>query len=379
MSQQNNLEAPKVKKMNDREKETDNPQDRLISLDAFRGITMILLISFGFGLGDLEGFSGFVGWLSKQFTHSQWVGLHIWDLVQPFFMFIVGVAMPYSLMKRRRKGQSDREIFGHVVRRSLILIFLGVVIIKPVTLMEGDPYFVNVLTQIGFTYFFTFLIFRKSLKAQIITTIVILLAYDLAFRFIPLPYDVGLWVPGKNLGSYIDMVLGLHLPSGYWVTINAISTTAHTMWGAIAGWILMSNRKNTKKLQYLIIAGILTLVAGYGLSYVTPIIKRIATSTFVLASGGYCFLALAFLYWLVDIKGYKEWTFYVNVVGMNSIFIYMIHVLLGAWLINYMTIYLKPLEEWLGIGIPLIATNLSLLILWYLCYWMYKRKIFIKV
>jgi predicted acyltransferase len=124
--------------------------NRLVSLDAFRGITMILLISHGFGLTNLEDVK-FWNILAVQFSHAQWEGMRFWDLVQPFFIFIVGVAMPYSFTKRRRMGQSYREIFGHAVRRSLILIFLGVVVIKGHSLMEGTPSLTNVLTQIGFT------------------------------------------------------------------------------------------------------------------------------------------------------------------------------------------------------------------------------------
>lgn len=352
--------------------------NRLISLDAFRGITMILLVSAGFGLARLKGVA-FWNELAVQFTHAQWEGLNFWDLVQPFFMFIVGVAMPFSLTKRLRRGQSSREIFKHVVRRSLILIFLGVVIIKGRPLMNGTPSLTNVLTQIGFTYFLTFLILRKSLKVQIGVSLAILLLYDLAFRFIPLPYETGPWVQAKNLGSYIDMLLDFQFNGGGWVTINALSTAAHTMWGAVAGWILMSDRKEKQKLWFLVVAGVITLLAGYVLSPVTPIIKRIATSTFVLASGGWCFLTLAFLYWLVDMKGYKDWTFIVNVVGMNSIFIYMFDILLGGWLIDFLSIYTQSLLGWMGVGSIIITVNLALFIKWYLCYWMYKRQLFIKI
>lgn len=352
---------------------------RLVSLDAFRGITMILLVSHGFGLTHLEDFELWGG-LAAQFSHVRWEGMHFWDLVQPFFMFIVGVAMPYSLTKRRRLGQSDREIFGHVVRRSLVLIFLGVVIIKRVPLMKGTPSFTNVLTQIGFTYFFTFLVFRESLKMQIVVTLVILVVYDLAFRFVPLPYDVSPWIQAKNLGSHIDVLLGFQFNSGGWVTINAVSTAVHTMWGAICGWVLMSDRKEGQKLLFLVAAGVSTLLAGYILSPITPIVKRIATSTFVLASGGWCFLTLAFLYWMVDIKGYKDWAIIVNVVGVNSIFIYMFNILLGGWLESFVGVYTAPLQELMGeVIVAVLTVNMALLAKWYICYWMYKRGVFIKI
>jgi predicted acyltransferase len=95
------------------------------------------------------------------------------------------------------------------------------------------------------------------------------------------------------------------------------------MWGAICGWILISDREEKRKLLFLVAAGVSSLIVGYILSPITPIVKRIATSTFVLASGGWCFLILAFLYWIVYMRGYKDWTIIVDVVGMNSIFIYI--------------------------------------------------------
>jgi predicted acyltransferase len=145
----------------------------------------------------------------------------------------------------------------------------------------------------------------------------------LAFRFVPIPYDAGPWTQAKNLDSYIDTLLGFQFNRGGWVTINALSTAAHTMWGAICGWILISDREEKRKLLFLVAAGVSSLIVGYILSPITPIVKCIATSTFVLASGGWCFLILAFLYWIVYMRGYKDWTIIVDVVGINSIFIYI--------------------------------------------------------
>ena len=367
--------------MSDQEQElleTPEEQQRLVSLDVFRGLTMILLISHGFALPHLEGAAGWTGAIATQFTHHPWHGLRFWDLIQPFFMFIVGVAMPYSVTKRESQGQSRWGIFGHVVGRSVILAFLGVVIIKRGTLMRGEPSLTNVLAQIAFTYFVTYLFIRKPLHIQLAITVGILLAYDLAFRFIPLPYEAGPWTKAKNLGAFIDHSLGLQKNSGGWVSINAVSTAAHTMWGAAAGWVLKSDRSEGRKLLFLVAAGVTALAAGYALDPVTPIIKRIATSSFVLASGGFCFLVLAFFYAVVDVLGFKRWTWFATVVGMNCIFIYMFHALLGGWLENFLGTFAKPA---LGSGIEyaLVTVNVALLIKWYMCYWLCKNDAVVKI
>ena len=353
------------------------PQERLTSLDVFRGLTMIFLISHAFGLHHLQDVPYF-GAVATQFTHHKWHGLRLWDLIQPAFMFIVGVAMPFSLRKRERLGQSRGQMMWHVVKRCLILAFLGVVVLRPEPLMRGEPSLTNVLAQIAVTYFITYLFIRRSIWTQLAITAIILIGYDLAYRFIPLPYEEGPWVIHKNLGAYVDHLLGCRKSSGGWVSINAFSTAAHTMWGAVAGWVLMSDRTKWEKMRFLGIAAIVTLSAGFALDPVTPIIKRIATSTFVLASGGCCFLGLLFFYWLVDVKGYKRWGKFATIVGMNCVFIYVFTNLLGGWLHGYVGTFVKPFLGSYEVASALVITNVALLVKWYLCYWLYKHRIFIR-
>lgn len=353
------------------------PEERLVSLDIFRGLTMIVLISHGFGLHHLEGVEGW-GWLATQLTHHPWNGLRAWDLIQPFFMFIVGVAMPFSITKREQRGQSRRRMFAHVVKRCLVLAFIGVVVLRGGTLMRGEPSLTNVLAQIAVTYFVTYLFIRKPLHVQLLITLGILLVYDLAFRFIPLPYDAVWWTKHENLGAFIDHWLGCRKSDGGWVSINAVSTTAHTMWGAMAGWVLMSRRSGLKKIGMLLAGGVAALAAGFALDPVTPIIKRIATSSFVLASGGICLVALALLYAIVDVLGFKKWGWFATVVGMNCIFIYTFNGLLGGWLKGFVGTYAKPLLGSYELACALVIVNVALLAKWYLCYWLYRHRAFIK-
>lgn len=351
---------------------------RLESLDIFRGLTMLLMISEGFGLHYFTGYP-IVGGLATQFTHHEWHGLHFWDLIQPFFMFIVGVAMPFAFKKRWDRGEIWNQSLKHVIKRSVILFILGVVIMsyyskKPAFRLE------NVLTQIAFTYLFAFLLMKKSLRTQLIVSLVILFVYDLAYRFIPLPNVTYPWEKNNNLGAFMDMIIqGQINEKGGWVAINFISTAAHTIWGVVAGQILMSERIPRDKIKLLLYLGITGVIAGLALDPVTPIIKRIATSTFVINSGGWCFLTLLFLYWLVDLKGYKNWGKFLMIIGMNSIFIYLVRVLLHGWLDSFFGIFTMSVLQYLGVLGKFIHENILIFTYWYICYFLYKNKLFFKL
>jgi len=211
-----------------------------------------------------------------------------------------------------------------------------------------------------------------------------LVATELLYRFWPVQGFNQPFVPDHNFGSWIDMQLMGHLSRGHWVAINALPTTAHTMWGVIAGRILRSPRKDMTKVKLLAIGGFAALVLGYGLDFagITPIIKRICTSSFVLASGGWALLTLAFFYWLVDVAGFKKGIIFFTIVGMNSIFIYVFGHMLGGWLNGFVAIFIGGFLSWIGVAAPIIAVFNGMGALaarWFLCYWLYKRDIFIKI
>ncbi|MBN1291097.1 MAG: DUF5009 domain-containing protein [Candidatus Latescibacteria bacterium] len=362
----------------DIQKQPELLQARLVSLDAFRGFTMILLVSGGFGIRYLTDYPG-MGFIARQLTHHQWNGLYFWDLIQPFFMFIVGVAMPFSFAKRWERGETWNQTLLHVVRRSVTLFFLGVILHCSYSdKLVWELW--NVLTQLSFTYLIAFLFMRKSIRTQIIISLAILLANYLMYRFIPLPGVTDPWMKDHNLGAFMDKILmGKINPGGGWVTINFIGSTAHTMWGVVAGLVLKSSREEKEKIKLLVIGGIIGVVLGLALDPITPIIKRICTSSFIIISGGFSLLALALFYWIVDVKGYKKWTWFLVVVGMNPIFIYMFSNLLGSWLRNFVGIFTMPFLGPLGEPGNFIHQNLVLLVYWYLAYWLYKRKIVIRV
>ncbi len=221
------------------------PQSRLMSLDFFRGFTMFLLIAEGTHIYDLlvapELNGTLIGAIGTQFHHHPWNGLRFWDLIQPFFMFIVGVAMPFSIGRRWEHGDSWATTFGHALQRSFLLLLFGwgVYCIGP-----GKLTFElwNVLAQLSFTYLVAFLMMRKSSRTQLGFTFALLAITELAYRLWSVPGFNEAFVPDRNFGSYVDLLLMGKLSRGHWVAFNAVPTTAHTMWGVLAGQLLKSER-----------------------------------------------------------------------------------------------------------------------------------------
>lgn len=361
-----------------------SPEGRLLSLDFFRGFTMFLLIGEFTGLFSnltdpaLKG--TFIHFLGMQFHHHPWNGLRFWDLVQPFFMFIVGVALPFSVAKRTNRGDSYKKIRKHAIQRSLLLLLFGWALycIGP---GEITFRFQNVLAQLSVTYIIAFFVMRKSISFQLVLSFGLLLFTEVLYRTFPVEGFNHPFVPNENFGTWFDLLYSGADLNGHWVSFNAIPTTAHTIWGVLAGNILMSKRTSNQKLKILIIAGLIGVVAGYALDPITPIIKRISTSSFVIVSGGWSILVLAFSYWLIDIKKSSYWVIFFAVVGMNPLFIYLFAHIGGANLIEQIVIpFSHGLFGWSGeLATNIITHSIVWFLLWYICYWMYKKRIFIKI
>ncbi|MEE9432297.1 MAG: DUF5009 domain-containing protein [Melioribacteraceae bacterium] len=358
--------------------------ERLISLDAFRGFTMFLLIGeftglFSF-LNDPTFKNSIVGFISTQLHHHQWNGLHFWDLVQPYFMFIVGVAIPFSERNRLKKGSTDFEVFKHALIRSALLLFLGWALycIGPGRITFR---FQNVLAQLSVTYLVAFLIRNKSITLQLVISLLILALVEIIYRTFPVVGFTQPFVPDLNFGAYVDMFISGELSSGHWVSFNAIPTIAHTVWGVIIGKIFLSGKTKNEILKVMVFTGVIGVIIGYALDPLTPIIKRISTSSFVFVSGGWSIITFAFFYWIIDMKGYKTWAKFAIIVGMNPLFIYLFaHVGGGEIIANIIKPFTFGLFGWTGELYTNIITSLFVwYLLWYITYWFYKRKIFIKI
>jgi predicted acyltransferase len=358
--------------------------DRLLSLDAYRGLTMFLLVASGAGLYRAMSAPEFqASWLSPlftQFTHHPWNGLRFWDLVQPYFMFIVGVAMPFSFGKRWARGATDLETFKHALYRSVVLLALGASlhIVSAGHLVLG---LWNVLAQLSFTYFVAYLLMRKSFGIQLVTSLGLILLSDVLYRVWPLPGYNQPFTPDQNFGSWVDMLLMGKLSSGHWVVFNAVPTAAHTIWGVLAGYLLLSKRSPLQKVKLLVLSGIIALFIGYALDPFVPIIKRICTSSFVITSGGWCLITLALFYWIIDIKHYHRWCRFAVVFGLNPIFIYLFSNLGGnRWLSTIVHPFADGILGWTGAAMVVLITAVVVLWMdWYLVHWLDKHRIYFRI
>lgn len=365
---------------------TLTPQ-RLLSLYVMRGIIMILLAGESAGIYEAlhHATTGTFGeGLVQQFFHHPWHGLHFWDLVQPSFMFMAGAALFISYTQKARKGITWEQNFKHVAIRSLKLFLLGTGLH---CVYAGHLVWElwNVLTQLSVTTLIAYLVIRRSSTFQVVVGLVLVLISDILYRTILVPGFDQPFMEYHNFGAYMDTVLGEKINDDGWVAINCIPTAAHTIWGMVAGKLLISEKTASQKIKLLLIAGGIALVAGFGLDWsgITPIIKRISTGSFVLASTGWVLLMLAFLYWWIDVKQHSRYTWVAVCVGMNAIFIYLFFETVGhQWFNNTVCIFVGGFAGMLHA--PLVLTELlcaaAVLVLeWYFCYWLYQRKIIIKL
>lgn len=359
-------------------------KERLLSLDLFRGFTMFLLIGESTLLYEHlrdERLAGTIlGFIGTQLDHHPWNGLRFWDLVQPFFMFIVGAALAFSVAKREAKGESRAAITKHVIIRSIALLVLGWALycIGPGRITFR---FQNVLAQLGVTYPIAYALMRRKPRTQIAWSFAFILATEVIYRVFWVPGYNQPFVPDHNFGSWFDMLLGGELSAGHWVAFNALPTAAHTVWGVLAGQWLMKSVAPKTKIAWLAGLGAAGVAAGFALTSVEPMIKRICTSPFILASGGFCLLTLALCYWLVDVKRWNRWAVFFNIVGMNSLFIYLFQESGGTvWIRKLVWPFTMAFQGWIGELPAEILTSLAAwACLWYMCYWLYKRKILIKI
>ncbi len=359
-------------------------KERLLSLDFFRGLTMFLLIGESTllyeHLRDPRLAGTLLHALGTQLDHHPWAGLRFWDLVQPFFMFIVGAALAFSAAKREERGESRATITKHVIIRSITLLVLGWALycIGPGRITFR---FQNVLAQLGVTYPIAYFLMRRKVRTQIAWSLAFIVLTEVIFRTFWVAGYNQPFVPDHNFGSWVDMLLGGELSAGHWVAFNALPTAAHTIWGVLAAKWLMRAVTPKKKIAWLAGLGAAGVAAGFALTAVSPMIKRICTSSFVVASGGFCLLMLAFSYWLVDVRKWRKGVVFLNIVGMNSLFIYLFTESGGTvWVRRLALPFTMAFAGLVGeLPAEIFTSAAAWAILWSMCYWLYKRKIIIKI
>lgn len=374
----------------------DQPRPpRLLSLDFMRGLIMVLLALESAGLYEhltADTDNTLLHPFFLQFSHHPWHGLHAWDLVQPAFMFMAGTAMAYSLHRQRQQGMTWIDSFRKALKRSGWLFFWGVL---DYAVRPGGLSFElwDVLTQLSFTCLVAFLIFRWSVPVQIAVCAGLLLLTEVLYRFTHVQGFDQPFTDQHNFGNYVDVLLMNKINPGGWVAINCIPTAVHTIAGVLAGKLLLGDTSAPKnvpptpaqKVQRLLLWAAITLALGYILDIagITPIIKRIATTSFVLVSLGYSLLILALCYWWIDVRDHRRRLEFFTIVGMNSIFIYLFFEIVGdRWFTGYTGDVTNGLMQLAHVPTMVqgIVTSCCVFALeWGMCYFLYRKKIFFRV
>jgi predicted acyltransferase len=362
-------------------------EDRVLSIDFFRGVVMFLLIAEATGFYDLliaSAFEGtFIYSIGLQFRHHPWSGLRLWDLGQPFFMFISGVAMYFSYNRRWEQGARWGDSLVHALKRSLLLFSLGWAIYRVVP-VEDNPhgaFLYDMLPQLAFASLIAFLMLRRSVVQQLMLAFGLIATTELLYRLWAMPGFDQPFVPGHNFGSYIDRLIMGSLSGEHWVAFNIVPSTAFVIWGVLAGRLLKRPGQRARKIRTMLVIGLGGVAAGLALSSILPIIRHLCTSSFVILSGGFCLLALALTYWLMDMQRVRKGTPFFLAVGMNPLFIYLFAQTSGAdWLRQVAGPFSKGLFGWAGEWpAEMVMALATLALMWGLCYWLYRRTIFIRI
>jgi predicted acyltransferase len=386
---------------------------RLGSIDAYRGLVMFLMMAEALRLCAVaRAVPGSAVWkfLCHHQSHVEWTGCVLHDLIQPSFSFLVGVALPFSLASRTARGQSAGLMTLHAVWRSLVLVFLGV-FLRSVGQPQTRFTFEDTLSQIGLGYAFLFLLGMRSARVQGAALVLILLGYWGLFAAYPLPGTdfsypaVGVpadwphlmtgfpahWNKNSNPAWAFDVRFLNLFPrrerfeynGGGYATLSFIPTLATMILGLLGGDLLRRPMRAWLKLLVLVVLGLASLGAGWGLEAlgVCPVVKRIWTPSWVLYSGGFCFLFLAFFHAVIDLLGLKSWAFPLRVIGANSIAAYCLSHLLNDFIVSSLKTHLgQNVFQVFGlIYEPFVQGVATLLILWLILFWMYRRKLYVRI
>ncbi len=405
------------------------PPPRMASLDAYRGFVMLLMagevLNFHRTSENLPG-NPFWSFLAHHQSHVEWRGCTLHDLIQPSFSFLVGCALPWSVANRRGDGQDFGRIFLHTLWRAFVLVALGVVLRSTGSRMTNFT-FEDTLSQIGLGYAFLWLLSWRGPKVQVAALVAILAGYWAWFAAGDLPpagFDpttVGVakdwphwmdgfaahWNKNANPAHRFDVAFLNVFPrpktflfnGGGYLTLSFIPTLATMILGLLAGqWLRRTELPEKSRITGLVVAGLAGLALGtvLDLTGICPSVKRIWTPSWVLFSGGWCALFLAGFHALADVGGYRRVVFPLVVVGMNSIFAYVIAHLWDGFLATNLTKHLNTLANWIGgpgtiaddgsfwrlAAGPLAPTAQGIAVLgliWLCCWWLWKRKVFIRV
>lgn len=363
---------------------------RLHSLDALRGFDMFWIMG---GANVIHAATKYFDWgvlhaINDQLTHVEWNGFAFYDMVFPLFLFIAGVAMPFSLTKRLDRGEDKKKLMRHVIVRGLILVALGLIMSNGLFQKTfSEMRFATVLGRIGLAYMFAGLIvLNTKLLGQILSFLGILLVYWAMMTLIPVPgHGAGVLTMEGNLASYLDRQLlpgklykGIHDPEGILSTFPAIATA---LLGALTGILLSPDNRRFQpwmKAVLLALAGVFLLWIGKLWDPWFPINKNLWSSSFVVYVGGWCLIFLSAFYFVIDVLGFKKWAFFFTVIGLNPILIFLAPRFVDF---NFTAnkIFGGFSTAFVGNFNYVFMALALLLVKWLLLYFLWRNKVFLRV
>jgi predicted acyltransferase len=360
---------------------------RLFSLDALRGFDMFWIIggdALFRSLAEVTNWSWARAW-AVQLEHVEWAGFHFYDLIFPLFMFISGVAIPFSLLAKAETAADKRPIYLKLVKRALLLVLLGFVYNHLTDLQFATQRYASVLGQIGLAYLFAALIMLnlRGLKGRLAALASILLGITAVQLLVPVPgIGAGVLTPGGTVNGWVDRLLlpgrlydQVFDPEGVLCVLSAVSVT---LMGGLAGLVLKSEKLAAyRKTVILAGSGVGLATAGYVLGGWYPVIKKAWTATFDIYAAGLSAILLALFYLVIDVWKVRKWSFALRVIGLNSITIY-----LGSRMIDFD----YTSKFWFG-GLARLAGDAGVLVLlagtiaveWLVLYFLYKKNVFLRV
>jgi predicted acyltransferase len=357
-------------------------RQRLASIDALRGFTMLWLIGwreFVLALATLFLPAYYADAIDTQLTHPKWQGFVAWDMVMPVFLFVVGVSMPFAMAKRRQAGCPTKTEYWRIARRVAALWVLGMVnqVSKPEA--DGPELFSNTLQAIAIGYLVTSVaLLHFRLRGQIGLFAALTIIYGALLLFVPFPdHPGGTLQRTANLPRYIDEVmLGVfRRDHSYTWVLTSLGFSASVLLGSLAGRILRWDGSARQKLVRLCLAGLACMAAGWAWSYVLPFNRHLWTSSMILWSGGISFLLLALFYLVIDVGGYKRWTFPLVVIGANALLAYILDPLFDQTSRLLASSMFPNGEHW---PLEILASAIELTCLWLVLWMLYRKRLFLR-
>jgi predicted acyltransferase len=359
---------------------------RIVSIDALRGFDMFWISS---GDGFFIALFTFINTpffhsLTLHLDHPSWMGFRFYDVIFPLFLFIMGVSMPLSITRRLERGDSRMKLYRHILKRTLLLFLLGLVYNGLFNLDFANQRYTGVLQRFAVTYFFaSIIVMNFKNRGQLIWAASILLIYWLILLLIPAPgfqaYDL---TPEGNLCGYIDRMF---LPGSFCCykygdnegILTMFPAIANVLFGVLVGRWLVGADDPLRKIKNLGITGGSFIAGGLLWSLVFPVNKYLWTGSYVLLTSGISFLLLALFFWIIDVKGYKKWAFPFVVIGLNPITIYVAQGIFDFGII--VNIFVHGFIDNLGNFKPVFFQLCVILVKWLFLYFLYRKKIFLRV